>query len=585
MGQGRLTRDHYPRGYWPQERGAIEPNLEEGRYSEPQDIRRPPMALREQANVPGKFYFVAALGLDGKTTSFTAPYLPPSVDVREFFDVDKFERCMQRALSSNPSINQPYEDPGFGIDSDMSRHPMELGRRWTANRRYGEPTPLEAFEVEESHKTRKRPRVTALRRRSERSDPPLITPTPPKKTITIGDDKAVWQFYHDILKECQQNACKLIAKAWIKAVEPKKQSTHPYTGKDEKAPDWWPKPWGANKDEKVRHKEPDHLLRHERLYLLVHILRLIVEPAERQHPAVQKVHLNVSKLSDLTMDAMSSWFADKENPANATKQPLLKELFKLARAEERYKNDEIDSSASVFVTSIERVSQGGGSDAEELDSAKDEEEQQRHTPISSTASPQRVGTAHVTISHQQSIAPGPTHHMQGADYAGDLMVRGTQLPHPILGSELAPERTTHFEMSEMMSLPNIFPGQHDTSRKSSAFASPSEYASPTTPIYQQHWQNASTPPNNQAMYSFTSHQPGPQTNFVGQPGVHLTQSHQYVGASFDGLARGHHDSQSGPMFRPGGIGHASISHQQSYYDAPITPGGVKVETTLRNPPH
>ncbi|RYP21217.1 hypothetical protein DL765_002356 [Monosporascus sp. GIB2] len=474
MGQGRLTRDHYPRGYWPQERGVIEPNPEEGRYSEPQDIRRPPMALREQANVPGKFYFVAALGHDGKTTSFTAPYLPPSVDPREFFDVDKFERCMQRALSSNTS------------------------------------------------------------------------------------------------------------KAWIKAVEPKKQSTHPYTGKDEKAPDWWPKPWGTNKDEKVRHKEPDHLLRHERLYLLVHILRLIVEPAERQHPAVQKVHLNVSKLSDLTMDAMSSWFADKENPANATKQPLLKELFKLARAEERYKNDEIDPSASVFVTSIERVSQGGGSDAEELDSAKDEEEQQRHTPISSTASPQRVGPAHVAISHQQSIAPGPTHHMQGADYAGDLMDRGTQLPHPILGSELAPERT-QYEMSEMMSLPNIFPGQHDSSRKSSAFASPSEYASPTTPIY-QHWQSASTPSNNQAMYSFPPHQPGPQPSFVSQSGVHMTQSHQYLGASFDGLTRGHPDSQSGPMFRPGSIGQAPLAHQHSYYDTP-TPAGVKVETTLRNHPH
>ncbi|KAK7751481.1 hypothetical protein SLS62_006566 [Diatrype stigma] len=169
----------------------------------------------------------------------------------------------------------------------------------------------------------------------------MISTTAPKKGIRINEKEVVKQFYHDLLKECQQNACKLIAKAWIKAVEPKKQSTHPYTGKDEKAPDWWPRPWGSTKDEKVRHKEPDHLLRHERLYLLVHILGLIVEPIERQHPAIQKVHLDVTKLSDLTMDALSSWFADKENPANATKQPLLKELFKLARAEERFKNEEI----------------------------------------------------------------------------------------------------------------------------------------------------------------------------------------------------------------------------------------------------
>lgn len=53
------------------------------------------------------------------------------------------------------------------------------------------------------------------------------------------------------------------------------------------------------------------------------------------------MNLDVSKLSDITMDALSTWFADKENPANAAKQPLLKELFKLAKAEERYKAGEI----------------------------------------------------------------------------------------------------------------------------------------------------------------------------------------------------------------------------------------------------
>ena len=79
----------------------------------------------------------------------------------------------------------------------------------------------------------------------------------------------------------------------------------------------------------------------ERLNLLVHILRLIVEPNERQHPAIRKVNLDVTKLAEIAMDALSTWFADKENPANAAKQPLLKELFKLAKAEERYKAGEI----------------------------------------------------------------------------------------------------------------------------------------------------------------------------------------------------------------------------------------------------
>ena len=38
-----MARDQYTRGYWPQERTPMDPNLEEGRYSEAQDIRRPPM--------------------------------------------------------------------------------------------------------------------------------------------------------------------------------------------------------------------------------------------------------------------------------------------------------------------------------------------------------------------------------------------------------------------------------------------------------------------------------------------------------------------------------------------------------------
>jgi hypothetical protein len=80
-----------------------------------------------------------------------------------------------------------------------------------------------------------------------------------RRRIQIQNSDELWKFYDERFKNCQQSACKLIAKAWIKAVEPKKQSTHPYTGSDEKAPGWWPKPWGNEKEHRVRHKEPDHL--------------------------------------------------------------------------------------------------------------------------------------------------------------------------------------------------------------------------------------------------------------------------------------------------------------------------------------
>lgn len=103
-----------------------------------------------------------------------------------------------------------------------------------------------------------------------------IRPTPrKKKSIVISDTKQLWLFYEQRFKNCQQAACKLIAKAWIKTIEPKKQSTHPYTGKDEKAPDWWPQPWGEGQENRVRHKEPDHLYKRgmDETHLIVNSIR------------------------------------------------------------------------------------------------------------------------------------------------------------------------------------------------------------------------------------------------------------------------------------------------------------------------
>jgi hypothetical protein len=87
--------------------------------------------------------------------------------------------------------------------------------------------------------------------------------------------------------------------------------------------------------------ENDVLIFPERIRLLVHILRMIVEPPEKQCPTVLKLGLNVRKLEEVTMEAMSNWFNDKEHPENAQKRPFLKEIFKIAKAEERYKNGEI----------------------------------------------------------------------------------------------------------------------------------------------------------------------------------------------------------------------------------------------------
>lgn len=98
-----------------------------------------------------------------------------------------------------------------------------------------------------------------------------------KRGIKIGNKEEIWKFYDTRFKNIQQWACKIIAKAWVKLIEPKKQSTHPYTGSDEGAPEWWPKPWGSGRDERVRHKEPDHLYKPGENMFFAIILSLLNE--------------------------------------------------------------------------------------------------------------------------------------------------------------------------------------------------------------------------------------------------------------------------------------------------------------------
>ncbi|KAM7191375.1 Protein of unknown function (DUF2841) domain containing protein, partial [Rhypophila sp. PSN 637] len=147
-------------------------------------------------------------------------------------------------------------------------------------------------------------------------------------------------FYLQRFKDIQQLACRMIAKAWIKAVAPKEQSKHPYTG--DQIPNWWPK-LRLDSGQIVRHKEPDHLLKNERLHLLAHILRLIVEPNNSQYPDIKKLNLSVSMLEKITNDSLNTFFAENGNKARGP----LQEIFRVARMGERYKKGEISGNIDV----------------------------------------------------------------------------------------------------------------------------------------------------------------------------------------------------------------------------------------------
>jgi hypothetical protein len=81
--------------------------------------------------------------------------------------------------------------------------------------------------------------------------------------LTIGDEVEVKKYYVQRFRDIGQSLCKVLGKAFIKLVEPKKQTLYPYLKGDSSAPPWWP----ISGDNSVRHKEPDHLLKPGKLFL------------------------------------------------------------------------------------------------------------------------------------------------------------------------------------------------------------------------------------------------------------------------------------------------------------------------------
>ncbi|KAJ5593858.1 uncharacterized protein N7459_000066 [Penicillium hispanicum] len=98
----------------------------------------------------------------------------------------------------------------------------------------------------------------------------------PKALISIQDKDFLRRYYEKVFQNLQQTNCRVLAKAYVKLVEPRKQVNYPYNGRkivagrtqqldpDETKPPWWPSG--------VSHREPDHLPKAERIRLLVHLL-------------------------------------------------------------------------------------------------------------------------------------------------------------------------------------------------------------------------------------------------------------------------------------------------------------------------
>ncbi|KAI3625510.1 hypothetical protein CBS9595_000871 [Malassezia furfur] len=147
----------------------------------------------------------------------------------------------------------------------------------------------------------------------------------PQHTIVLKNEAERTAFLEMRFGQLQQVMCKMIAKEWIKVIEPKKQTRYPYNKGEEAKPSWWPKD--------VRHKEPDHLMKPERHALLLAMLRLNQARIARLQLATAEVVVQIK----------------------SGRVSLLMDIYRVAREEEnlRDQNLDINTPITVGVSSLE----------------------------------------------------------------------------------------------------------------------------------------------------------------------------------------------------------------------------------------
>lgn len=341
-------------------------------------------ALREQCGIQIKDFALIATLEDGTTHTFTSEKL---MRQEKFLFNDGFKDMFFRqtnghygAFPAQMNYNN-FEDPNLlsrrqstSTDSSSSGHPIRCQRNRVRQDLIQEDSD------EDSTATPNKGRNKRLRGSQDEDEDKVQLLTSRVRNLRIGDTEEVTKFLESRFRDLQQAACKIIAKAFVKVVEPKKQTNHPYTGGAERAPKWWPPLPSPNRTGGVKHREPDHLLKPERIALLIHILRI------GRNPGLEKENVTIKELQAKTKEAMLSWFGDK--PENRAKQKFLDEIFKVARAEERYRNGEIDGSTLIPVMHGADQCVPEASEDECDDAVKEEEDNfQTMTPQSQICTP------------------------------------------------------------------------------------------------------------------------------------------------------------------------------------------------------
>lgn len=310
----------------------------------------------------------------------------------------------------------------------------------------------------------------------------------------------------------------------------------------------------------------------ERVYLLIHILHMIVEPRPSQHVEVQRAGLNIQKLESVTNDALYAFFHDKESPNNAKKEEFLKEIFRVAKQQERFKNGEIgksshtsrparphsdthqDGDTIVYIMATNHASESFATDGDEIDTPADDAQEASYQALKTGTTGQRQSMQPHSIMNDE---PSAANSLAGPPLLGPLPVRGPpyghhQQPMPTgmvhgpgsyveSGGSLQPGPSSSIGMHELGNPPGAM------SRRSSAFPSPADYASgghggPPPALYQPPppapWGSVAPPQSPSTLYGFSPQHPASHSPYASQPSVSPLGHghHHFVDSSMGGVS-------------------------------------------------
>ncbi|KAJ5573878.1 uncharacterized protein N7459_008305 [Penicillium hispanicum] len=444
----------------------------------------------------------------------------------------------QKSTVFTPEVRQNFLEilgERIGFHQPAARRTMEVSPRRVRRRRGNAPGSS----------------VTENRLIDHGSDSDDYSPNGSNEMIAlrVGDTQKVLSYYEGALKHFQQLNCRMVAKAFIKFIEPRKQVRHPYnggkpppgsapgtTGDPEKTkPEWWPPG--------VMHKEPDHLRKEFRIELLLHIIRKL-----------GAYGITADKLKEVAGDT-------KRSLKHASHVEIIYEILRVRKMEERFERGEVDSNMVVYV--MNRGPSPKGDDEDESNEptsleAPEHIEQGLLTPTSSVeqaAAPLTTPIDTMSVPSGRSL-PGSFSIPEPISFDGtSRQDRGYYAtpPHytdsfsqpmlstPVSAEMISPHDVSVFDYSAQTPFPTSTPDQQRS-------GAPSQYDA-WTPTFRQ---NIFSPVDYSNSATTQALQPPPSMPYhipMASPVQLQDMSHHHVHSPLDSMG------QRALPFRTGSLGH------------------------------